>query len=160
MTPFRPIVDATLRRRRTKPALTNQSPRSASAAAAHDLPTAACKPGSGAVRDVRRENQSKPDAPITVVVRDLIALCHGAVISPIVKAPAAKNSLISWTFVRRSILGNAVNVAREHILAPFPPHYRISHICRVDSVPSAPPAGCNHRSCGRTMPLRRYRHCR
>ena len=39
---------------------------------------------------------------------------------PIVKAPAAKDPLISGTLVMPSILGDAVDVARKHILAPFP----------------------------------------
>lgn len=78
---------------------------------------------SGAVcawRGVGREDESKPDAAIMVVMRYLITFRHRAVNRPIVETPTAKNPFISRTNEGRTVQWNAPDVACKDILAPFP----------------------------------------
>ena len=76
--------------------------------------------GRSAFRRTSRDCQPKPDAPIVVVLRNLVALRHCAVNRPIVKAPTPKNSFGSWANQSRTIHGDAADVSSEDVLAPFP----------------------------------------
>jgi hypothetical protein len=74
----------------------------------------------GTVRTVQREDDSKADASISVVMGDLVPLRYRTVNRPIVKASTPKDTFLSGTDIRRPIVWNVYIALRKNIVAPLP----------------------------------------